>query len=49
MWHVECFLCRIATAPTHSRAIAESRWHWQEPLVLLSDIGAARAALSNAA
>ena len=48
-WHIECGRCRIATVPTYSRAIAESRWRWHEPLRLipLSDLGRERAALAT--
>ena len=26
MWHIECCICQVATVPTESRALAESRW-----------------------
>lgn len=48
IWHVECWACGTATVPTVSRAMAESRWHSQNPLHLISisDLGRERTALA---
>jgi len=47
-WHIECARCRVATAPTQSRAMAETRWRFSKPqqLITTSDLSRYRAALA---
>lgn len=47
-FHVECSRCRVATVPSPSRAIAESRWRDPAALIPLSDLPRVRERIAAA-
>ena len=49
-WHIECFQCAVATVPSPSRALTESRWRGDPHAnrIPLSEIGRVRHRLAEA-